>query len=80
MKSKTGIKLLLGLLVWQGTPDCLHCAFLTSHLSVLLLWNAGREGCLCCSQFPVSLSLGQGSSLDIVAMEPRGNARCHSTC
>lgn len=23
-------------------------------LSVLLLWNAGREGCLCWSQFPVS--------------------------
>lgn len=22
---------------WQGAPACLHCAFLTSHLSVLLL-------------------------------------------
>lgn len=50
---KPGIKLLLGLLLWQGTPDCLHCAFLTSRLSVLLLWNAGRKGYLCWSQFPV---------------------------
>lgn len=51
---KPDIKLLLGLLLWQGTPGCLHCAFLTSHLSVLLLWNAGRECCLWWSLFTVS--------------------------
>lgn len=72
---KPGIKLLLGLLLWWGTPDCLHCAFLTSHLSVLL--QAGRAAYAGLNS--LSISLRQGSSLDITAMVPQGNARCQST-
>lgn len=55
---KTSIK--PGPLAAAGTPPVPgdtrlpNCAFLSSHLSVLLLWNAGRQGCLCWSKFPVS--------------------------